>query len=96
MTRARASNLGQGTWRPVDRPPSHQACTDLHTGPHNRCSHRTAPPPGTRYCALDPACPYRPPADTPDEACPWHGDADHVPTIRWRELMGATERVDAS
>jgi hypothetical protein len=63
--------IGHQAWRPVDRPEPVIACghparpdraarpTNLHTGPHNRCSHATPPPVGLIPCRGDHACPYR-------------------------------------
>lgn len=97
MTRRRTQaggNNGQQAWRPVDRPADTQACTNLRTGPHNRCTHPTPPPPATIPCAGDPGCPYRIPthlARGGRAVCPWHTELaiHHDAHQRLADLMGA-------
>lgn len=62
---------GSQAWRPVERPADVIACTNLRTGPHNRCTHGTPPPPGLTPCEGDNACPFRLPAGR-GRLCPEH------------------------
>jgi hypothetical protein len=79
-------SIGQQHWRPVDRSEDVIACghlarpghpaqpTDLHTGPHNRCTHGTPAPRGLVPCKGDNACPYRVPnyGTGANQLCPEH------------------------
>lgn len=87
-TPPRASTFGLGDHMIVPRPAYDDVCKGAGghlLGPHNRCAHMTAIPPGSRRCP-EPGCPFRLPARV--AACPWHGDSDGDAHRRYEELMG--------
>lgn len=70
-------------------PEQKYACEDPQVGPHNRCRHPVAVPPGTKRCAGDPGCPFRLPVGGPD-LCPGCADlaAIRLTVTDHRELVG--------
>ncbi len=94
----RSRNAGEGTtltsWRPMDRPAFSDGChgKGLTVGPHNRCTHETAPPAGYKRCGEGYDCPVLLPAHVPERYCrehQWSSDAVMEARERLTQLMEA-------